>query len=341
MTIRRKRALGFVAVAAAAVLALAGCSSGEGGTEPTQGGGGGDGDIKIGIALPAGNQTFWTGWMRGAQAAADELGVEVTFTDAKNDAQTQNDQVNTLIVSGVDGIAMASVDPVANAIAVQAATDAGIPFITSNRTVDLDYGGQGGANPQIHTGFNDVQIGEKQAELVIAACEGVDPCNVVEEVGTLGSTPQVQRSEGLRNGLKGHDNIVIIDQRDNDFDPTKAVDVTQTILQAHPDIDVITTQEDPSAVAVVTVLKEQSKQGEIKVIGIGGSIDGVDAVAAGDMYGTVKVSSEEDGATSVRTLVALIKGETVDVDTSGDRPTVVVPAVLVNQENAADNPGDW
>lgn len=341
MSTHRNIGVQIAAIVAGGALALAGCSSGDGGGSSADGNGTEDSAIKIGIALPAGNETFWTGWQRGAQTAADELGVEVTFTDARNDAQTMNDQINTLIASGVDGIAMATVDPQANAVAVEAAAEAGIPLITSNRSVDVAYGGADGNNPRVHTGFNDIQIGEMQAQLVIDACEDVDPCNVVEQVGTLGSTPQIQRSEGLRNGLEGNDNIVIIDQRSNDFDPTKAVELTQTILQAHSDIDVITTQEDPSANAVVTVLKEQGIGGDITVIGIGGSIDGVDAVEAGDIFGTVKVSSQDDGATSVRTLVAIIQGEAIEVDDSGDRPTVIVPATLVNKENAADNPGDW
>ncbi|MBK8461058.1 MAG: substrate-binding domain-containing protein, partial [Micropruina sp.] len=82
---------------------------------------------------------------RGAQAEAAKLNVDLTITDAKNDAQTTNDQVNTLIVSGIKGLAVASVDPTANKPTVQAATDAGIKMITSNRTLDMAYGGVGGA----------------------------------------------------------------------------------------------------------------------------------------------------------------------------------------------------
>lgn len=329
------------AIAAAALaLALAGCSAGEGGTTAAAGAADG-GPMKIGIAIPTANQTYWTSWMNGAKDEAKKLDAEVTFVDGRNDAQTLNDQVNTLLVGGTKGIVIASVDPDANVVAVKTASDAGIPTITANRNVNMTYGGVDGADPKIHVGFNDVQIGELQAELVVKACESLNPCNVVEEVGTLGSTPQRDRSTGLAKGLSGHDNIKIIEQRDNDFDPGKAADVTQSVLQAHKDINVITTQEDPSAVAVVKVLKEQSRNNDIKVVGIGGSIDGVEAVKAGDLFGTVKVSAHSDGATAVRAMVSLLKKESLTIDDSGERPTLIVPAVIVTKENAGENPGDW
>lgn len=334
-----KRLSVAVASLAALSLAFAGCSS-----EPAASGSAGGGEkIKIGIALPAGNQPFWTAWIKGAQAEADKLGVELTLTDAKNDAQTQNDQVNTMIVSGIKGLAVASVDPTANKATAQAATDAGIPMITSNRTLDMPYGGVGGANPQVHTGFNDLQMGGFQGDLLIKACEGIDPCRIGLQVGTLGATPQVMRSKGLKDKIASHANIQIVLEETNDFDPVKAADVTQTMLQKDSNLNFMLAQTDPEALAAATVLKEQGLEGKIGVIGIGGSTEGVEAVASGKMYGTVRVSGADDGATSVRTLVAIVqgKGAELTVDTSGDRPTVIVDALMITKENAADNPGDW
>lgn len=330
-------------IAALSVIALAACSgTADPATSGSATGDGGNGEtIKLGIALPAGNQLFWTGWIKGAEAEAEKLGVELTITDAKNDAQTMNDQVNTMIVSGIQGLAVASVDPTANQPTVQAANDAGIIMITSNRTLDMEYGGVGGANPIVHTGFNDYQMGGFQGDLLIQACEGIDPCRVALQVGTLGATPQVNRSAGLKDKIADQANIEIVMEETNDFDPVKAADVTQTMLQKDSDIDFILAQTDPEALAAATVLKEQGLDTEIGVIGIGGSLEGTEAVASGKMFGTVKVSGNDDGATSVRTLAALVRGEEIPVDDSGDRPTVIVEALIITKENAADNPGDW
>ncbi len=333
-----KRLSVLVASLATLGLAFAGCSA-----EPAATGtaGGAGEKIKVGIAIPAGNETFWTSWIKGAQAEGAKLGVEVVIADAKNDAQTMNDQVNTMIVSGIKGVAVASVDPTANKSIAQAATEANIKMITSNRSLDMPYGGVGGANPIVHTGFNDLQMGGFQGDLLITACEGKDPCRVALQVGTLGSTPQVNRSKGLKDKIASHKNIQIVMEETNSFDPVKAADVTQTMLQKDSNLNFMLAQTDPEALAAATVLKEQGLEGKIGVIGIGGSKEGVEAVASGKMFGTVRVSGADDGATSVRTLVAVIKGTELKVDTTGERPTVVVDALVITKENAAANPGDW
>lgn len=324
-------------LAAFSIVALTACSTDSSSSS------GSAGKVKLGIALPAGNQTFWTAWIKGAQAEAEKLGVDLTLTDAKNDAQTMNDQINTMIVGGIKGLAIASVDPTANKSAALAATDAGIPMITSNRTIEASYGGIGGANPILHTGFNDIQMGGFQGDLLIKACEGKNPCRVGLQVGTLGATPQVQRSKGLKDKIASHSNIQIVMEETNDFDPVKAADVTQTMLQKDKNLDFVLAQTDPEALAAATVMKEQGLEGKVGVIGIGGSKEGVEAVASGKMFGTVRVSGNDDGATSVRTLYAIVsdKAAELKVDTSGDRPTVVVDALMITKDNAADNPGDW
>lgn len=322
------------ALTAVAGLALTGCSQAGAGSSS-------GGKEKIGIALPAGNQTFWTSWQNGARDAAAKLGVEASFSDAKGDANTQNDQVNSLLTGGAKGIIIASVDPKANASVAQAVTDADAILITGNRTIEAKYGGVHGANPRVHTGFNDVAIGKMQGEILVDACKGIDPCQVVLQEGTLGSTPQIQRTAGLMEGIKSASNVKIIDKQSNDFDPTKAVEVTQTLLQKHPKIDVMLAQTDPEAVAAARVIKEQGRQGGIKVIGIGGSMEGTAAVESGALYGTVWVSAKADATTAVETLVKLLRKESVNVVTTGERPTVEVPAVKVTKENVAKYPGEW
>ncbi|MCA0253538.1 MAG: sugar ABC transporter substrate-binding protein [Actinobacteria bacterium] len=309
---------------------------------PASSGSPGAESIKIGVALPEGSQMYWASYKNGAEAKAKELGVEITVTDAKNDANTMNEQISTMIVSGVAGISIASVDPDANLQSAQAATEAGIPLITGNRLLSGTYGGVGGANPQVHVGFNDVIMGEQQGQLLIQACEGKDPCLVVLQEATLGSSPQIQRTEGLTKAIEGQSNIQIIDKQTNNFDPAKAVEVTQTILQAHDKIDVMVTQDDYTAVAAQNVLSEQKRDG-ILVIGLGGSVNGIEAVQKGLLYGTVFHSASEDAAKAVETLVQIIRGQgdQVTVATGGERPTVVVETSIVTKENASQFEGTW
>ena len=60
------------------------------------------------------------------------------------------------------------------------------------------------------------------------------------------------------------------------------------------------------------------------------------------MFGTVKVSGNDDTC-DLRPYdpPPWSVAREIKVDTSGDRPTVVVDALIITKENAADNPGDW
>ena len=47
------------------------------------------------------------------------------------------------------------------------------------------------------------------------------------------------------------------------------------------------------------------------------------------------------GALAVDTILALIRGEALEVEMLDGRPTVVMDLIFVTQENVAENPGEW
>lgn len=321
------------------VLSAAACSSSDDSTSAQSSG---DADLTIGFAIPAANQTYWTAYQNGVKDAAAEMGVSVVFADAKDDANTQVEQVSSFIVSGVDGVVIAPTDTVGPIVALSAVSDAGLPLITSNRLLDTTYGGAGGALPEVHVGFDDVKLGELQGEMVVDACEGIDPCNVALLMATLGSSPQIQRTEGLHNVIDNESNIVMLDEQADDFDSQKAQDLTSNYLQKFPELNLIVSQYDEMAVASARVIADAGKADDIRVIGLGGSENGIAAVTDGTLLGTVWVSPKRDGVTALETMVHIIKGE--DLTTLGDVngiPTVPVGAEKVTAENVADYPGEW
>lgn len=326
-----------------AVTLLAGCSSGDGTpdgqTEP--GSAGTSKTLMIGFAAPTASETYWTSYISGTEAKAEELGVSVNFTDARNDANTQLEQVNSLIVTGVDAIVLAPVDTTSLISAAQAAEEAGIPLVTSNRALDMEYGGPDGASPKFHVGFNDVEIGRVQGQLIADFCAELDPCDIAFLLQPLGSTPQIERSEGAAEVLSDHPNINIVTQQDSGNDPNKGMELTRTIIQQNPDLDLLVAQYDEVAVAAASAVKEAGLDDAIKLIGLGGSKNGIAAVESGDILGTVWVSPSTDGSTALQAVVDYLNGETLDLETTSDRPTVPVSLAGVTAENVADHPGEW
>lgn len=349
-----RKPLAAAAVTATALLALAGCSSGsepgaESGAsegqsaESSETSSSGGSDLTIGFATPTASETYWTAYVTGVEEKAEELGVDVTFTDARNDANTQLEQVNSLIVSGVDGIVLAPVDTTSLKSAGDAVNTAGIPLVTSNRALDMTYGDVSGDSPKLRVGFNGVAIGEVQGQLVVDACEGLDPCNVAMLLQPLGSTPQIERSEGAMSVIDQHSNIKIVAEQSDNNDANTAMDLTRTILQQNPDLNVVASQYDPSAIAASQAVQEAGRAEDVKVIGVGGSKDGIQAVESGALEGTVWVSPKTDGATALEVMVAILRGEDLEsqIETINGRPTVPVELVGVTKENADAHPGEW
>ncbi|MFZ8758796.1 sugar ABC transporter substrate-binding protein [Microbacterium sp. HMH0099] len=335
---RRFFAVEAVASFSVAALILTGCSSSAGGGNA----GATDDTITVGFAIPAANQTYWTAYQNGVKDEAEKQGVKVLFADAKDDANAQVDQVSSFLVSGVDGVVIAPTDTVGPLAAVAAVSDAGLPLITSNRVLDTTYGGAGGALPEVHVGFDDVKLGELQGELLVDACAEIDPCDVALLMATLGSSPQIQRTEGLKNVVSQHSNITLVDQQPDNFDSQLAQNLTATFLQQYPDLDFVLSQYDENAVAAAQVVSENGKADQVKVIGIGGSKNGVSAIEDGSMLGTVWVSPVRDGVTALQTILALINDDDLsDVSDTNGVPTIPVGAEKVTKDNASQFPGEW
>lgn len=325
---------------------LASCSDEQTDTETTNGGNNSEetGEILIGFVTPTASETYWTSYISGVEEKAAELGVNIQVTDGMNDANTQLEQINSLIATGVDGIVLTPVDTVSLLDAPKLADDAGIPLITSNRALDMEYGGlDGGSAPLVHVGFNDVAVGEVQGQLVADICADFDPCRVAMILQPLGSTPQLERSEGFMNIVEEHSNIEVVAEQSDNNDANTAMDLTRTILQQNDDLNVIASQYDPSAVAVAQAVEEVGRKDSVQVVGVGGSMDGIAGVESGALTSTVWISPSTDGKTALEAMVAIVKGEElpVAVEMTNNRPTVPVSLVGVNKDNVADYPGEW
>jgi ABC-type sugar transport system substrate-binding protein len=301
-----------------------------------------EGDILVGFAMPTTQATYFTAYIGAVEERAAEMGVSLVFAFAENDADRMNQQMNDLLTAGVDVLVVAPVDVDANAAGIEDLRGRDTPIITSNRFVNAEYGGPDGQAPQLHIGFSDYEIGRQLGEMIVDVCADVDPCRLIIQEGSLGSSPQIERTRGIEDVIADEPNIEVIDKQSNDFQQSVAIELTEQLLTRHSEIDVIVTHDDASAVGVVMAVEEAGRDDEITVIGIGGSIEGTDAIEAGRMYGTVWVSPRLDGTLALEAAVALARGDRpTGVEDVDGRPTVPVPIEQVTSRNVRNFPGEW
>ena len=130
---KKKKFLALLLTGAMALAALTGCSSGTETTEESTGGDAsaesGDGTYKIALIQQHQTNAFQIGVTEGAQAKADELGVELNILSADQDAAKQISQIEQCVSEGYDAILFEPVDPDGLRDAAKAAADAGVIMI--------------------------------------------------------------------------------------------------------------------------------------------------------------------------------------------------------------------
>lgn len=97
-----------------------------------------DSDISVGIVLKAATNSHFKDMAYGAVMAGQELGitVKVDNTTTETDVDGQITKCENLISSGIDALILTANDSSGETQAVQAAHDAGIPFVTVDTEID-------------------------------------------------------------------------------------------------------------------------------------------------------------------------------------------------------------
>ncbi len=117
---RGRQALTYVIAAVVAVAVV-------GATSLLHGGSSAGKTQKVGLSLSTLNNPFFVQIRAGAEERAEELGVDLTVTDAQNDASQQANQLQNFTSGSLSSIVVNPVDSDAAGPAVRAANKAGIP----------------------------------------------------------------------------------------------------------------------------------------------------------------------------------------------------------------------
>jgi ribose transport system substrate-binding protein len=305
------RKIAVLATTAALILAgTTSCSRSEAGADATP---------KIVLALSTLNNPFFVELRDGAQAAADAAGVELSVVDAQNDSATQADQLATAAVGGTVAVIVNPVDSDAAASAVEDLIGADIPVLAVDRTVT-------GVDLSSLISSDNV-AGGRQAADELALSMG-ETGSVIVLQGVSGTSASRDRGAGFAEAIAAYPNITVVAEQTANFDRAEALDVTTNLLQANPDVTGLFAENDEMALGAIQALGDRAGS-DVKVVGFDGTADGLAAIDAGTMVGTIAQQPAELGKLAVELAVALINGETIE-------SVVPVEVVSVTTKNVAD-----
>jgi len=286
--------------------------------------------VKIAVLLP-GPTGYFVATKEGIDKAASEFGIEIEYADAEWDASKQLSQAEDFIVKGVDVIALCSVDSGAGEKIVKSSREANIPILAFTNAIGDDETGEFEGLIS-YVGQNEVHTGKVTGEIAKAFLGEAGGKAILIE-GVPGTTPQINRKKGLEQALEGTGIEIIYNQTSN-WEKEQALKIVEDLIQKNMAFDIIICQDDNSAIGAGQALKEAGLKADVKVVGLGGSRDGLQAIKDGLIDGTTYMSAVEEGYLAIQTINNYLNGEAVE-------PVTEIEQVEANKENVNTFKGEW
>ncbi|MFD3804011.1 sugar ABC transporter substrate-binding protein [Streptomyces sp. NPDC058611] len=320
-----------VAVAAGAMaVSLAACGSAkEAGEKPKDSAAVGDA-IKVGLLLPE-NQTaryekFDKPLIEKKVAELTRGKGEVVYANAKQDATTQNSQVDTMITNKVNVLIVDAVDSKAIAGAVKRAKDAGIPVVAYDRLAEGPI--------DAYTSFDNEEVGKVQGKALLEALgDKAKDGQIVMMNGSVTDPNAKLFKSGAHSVLDGKVNIG--KEYDTvEWKPENANTNMAAALSAlgKDKIVGVYSANDGMAGGIITALKAAGLSTLPPVTGQDAELAGVQRIVSGEQFMSVYKPYAPEASAAAEMAVALAKGEKIDgiINQKVDSPTTkAVPSVLI------------
>jgi len=289
------------------------------------------------IALIPGLTTdaFYITMRKGAEHAADALGVELLFQGGPDFNPTvQVPVLNAVIARQPDAILIAPTDKQQLIAPLRQAIDAGIKVITVDTFIDDGQyqDGRGEGDFPLSYVASDNVLGGQMAGHALAAAVGEAGKVYVSNVKPGISTTD-QREEGFIQAMADYPNIEVLETQFNDDDANKAASQLQAVVARNPDLVGVFGANLFSAIGAADGVKAIGKTGEIKVVAFDAPTRIVDDIKSGLIDMAIAQHPAEIGYYGVMTAYAALTDQSVPISigtgfTVMDASNIDDPAIL-------------
>lgn len=286
----------FGVVAIAAILAATGCSAAD---TP-----GGDGKPYIALVSKGFKHQFWQSVKAGAEQAAKDFNVTVTFEGAQEEGnvEQQIQLLQTVLDKKPSAVGFAAIDSQAAGPLMQRAKADKIPVIAFDSGVDSDVPACTASTDNLAAA---AEAAKHMADLI--GHEGKIAMVVHDQTSVTG----VQRRDGFVDYMKKNEPKITIVDIQYSGDPLKATDLAKAIIAANPDLKGLYGSNEGAAIGVVHAVQELGIVGKLKIVGFDSGKDQMDAIKSGLMSGAITQNPYGIGYETVKAAVAVTKGEQV------------------------------
>lgn len=254
--------------------------------------------------------------------AAENPGVEIVFGQGQSatDIEGQIAQIESMVVQGVQGIALTPVDPTV-AAALDRAIDSGVKVVLMDNNIP-DWEGR----TSLATTDN-YAAGVIAGKYLATVLQDGDTLGVLE--GVPGVPALDDRVNGMLEGLAGV-NVEIVGRNPTQCTEELGISGAEDLLTANPDLKAIFAACGPPAAGAARAIENAGiSPDDIVLVGFDFCCGEAEAIAAGIQDASVAQFPSQMASFGVDALVRAIRGESVDT-------LIDSGAALVTPDNMTD-----
>jgi ribose transport system substrate-binding protein len=292
-------------------------------------------DKKFTIALIPGITTdaFYITMRKGAQAAADALGVNLIFQGGADfNPVSQTPVLDAVIAKKPDAILIAPTDKVQLVAPLKKADEAGIPVITVDTFIGsgVYQTGKGDADFPLSYIASDNILGGQIAARALATAIGDKGKVYVSNVSPGVSTTD-QREQGFKDEMKAnHPNITVLETQFNDDDANKAASQEQSVFARNSDLAGIFGANLFSAIGAGNGVQQSGETGKVRVVAFDAPTTIIDNLKSGLVDLAIAQHPAEIGYYGVVSAYAHLTGNSI--------PTAIGTGFTVIDKNNYSDP---
>ncbi len=252
---------------------------------------------------------------------AKKRGIKLLTTNAQSDVQQENTDIKGMIDQGAKAIIFSPINSTGLGDAIAYAKSKHVAMIPVDRNITGVTACQS-VGPQLGSDF--VLQGKRAADAMIKATGGKAKLAIL--LGATGVNVTDDRTTGFLDELKAKNasGIQVIFKQTADFTREKGRSVTETLLQAHPDVNAIYAENDEMGLGALAALDDAGKSGidKVHIVSIDGTKGAVQAIVDKNFDAVIE-SNPAYGPSAEDALKAYVNGEGA-------------PAVTITTDNQYD-----
>ncbi|REC93584.1 ABC transporter substrate-binding protein [Kushneria indalinina] len=225
-----------------------------------------DDELVIGMSFQELNNVYFVTMQRALQEAVNEMGASLVFTDARHDIAKQINDVEDMLQRGVDILLLNPTDSVGIQSAVMSAHDAGVPVVAVDAQAEGPIDG--------FVGSKNFDAGYKACHYMGEQLGGEGKVAILDGIPVI---PILERVEGCQKALGEFESIEVVDKQNGHQERSTAMNVTENMLQAHPDLAGIFSVNDVGSLGALVAI--QSSGMDVKLASVDGNPEAVKVLA--------------------------------------------------------------